>query len=102
MLLSRGRHRYTGKLPDACAQVAQDDDSMLMYYLVLLLCGAHRYTGKLPDASPEELLKMIRLADQYQVWHSGTAEVHHLVCLHRLLESDNNSDSWHWRCRWCA
>lgn len=27
----------------------------------------HRYTGKLPDASPEELLKMIRLADQYQV-----------------------------------
>lgn len=26
-----------------------------------------RYTGKLPDASPEELLKMIRLADQYQV-----------------------------------
>lgn len=26
-----------------------------------------RYTGRLPDASPEELLKMIRLADQYQV-----------------------------------
>lgn len=40
-----------------------------------------RYTGKLPDASPEELLKMIRLADQYQVGQAVD-----LVCVIALSE----------------
>jgi hypothetical protein len=41
-----------------------------------------RYTGKLPDASPEELLKMIRLADQYQVGQAVD-----LVCVIALRQS---------------